>query len=85
MIAAAVGATIGAFLAPQLSTTGGLIATAVGGVIGATIGVWLWLRLIRRSPQLQAALAMTPEGAPRDEAVDELIGADDAPINQPLP
>lgn len=85
MFAAAVGATIGAMVASRFSPTAGLILVVIAGVIGAGLGVWLWLRMIRRSPNLQASLAVTPEGAPRPDVVDELIGTDETPVAERVP
>ncbi len=72
-IAAVIGATIASMVAPSVSPTSGLMVTAAGGLTGAILGLALWLRLVRGSPQLQEALAVTPEGVPRAEAVEELI------------
>lgn len=76
VFAAAIGATLGAVLAPQLSPTGGLIASAVGGLVGASVGLWVWIRLLRGSPELRDVLHVTPEGVPTEEAMDEVIGQD---------
>lgn len=72
-LAAAVGATVASVFAPTVSPMNGLLVTAGGGLVGTVIGLALWLRLVRGSPQLQEALAMTPEGVPRAEAVEELL------------
>jgi hypothetical protein len=74
VLAAAIGATIGMMIAPRLTPTGGLLAGALGGLAGATVGLWLWLRLLRRSPVLQDVLAVTPEGVPTPDALDDVIG-----------
>jgi hypothetical protein len=72
-LTAAIGATIGAMAAPRLSSTGAIIVMAVGGLIGAVLGLLLWERLLGRSPELRAALALTPEGVPEQAAVEELL------------
>lgn len=72
-IAAAVGATIASLFAPTVSPMNGLLVTAAGALVGTVVGLALWLRLVRGSPQLQEALAMTPEGVPRADAVEELL------------
>lgn len=75
-VAAALGATITAMVAPTLSPMTGLGVAAGGGLVGAIVGLALWVRLLRGSPQLQEALAMTADGAPRPDAVDELLAGD---------
>lgn len=67
---------LGAFIAPRFSPTGGLIAAAIGGLLGATVGLMLWLRLLRRSPELREVLAVTTEGVPTDQAIAEVLGED---------
>jgi hypothetical protein len=46
----------------------GLMLSAGLGAIAGFVTLILWLRLLRRSPELQEALAVTPEGIP-DTAV----------------
>ena len=46
----------------------GLILSAGLGALAGFVTLILWLRLLRRSPELQEALAVTPEGVP-DTAV----------------
>ena len=48
--------------------TKGLILSAGLGALAGFVTLILWLRLLRRSPELQEALAVTPEGIP-DTAV----------------
>lgn len=59
------GAWVGAGIASRLAdaTTGLGLTVGIGAVtaIAATIG---WMRLLRRSPQLREALAVTEEGVP---------------------
>lgn len=52
----------------------GLILSAVLGAIAGFVTLILWLRLLRRSPELQEALAVTPEGVPDTAAkiLDEI-------------
>ena len=46
----------------------GLYLSAGLGALAGFVTLILWLRLLRRSPELQEALAVTPEGVP-DTAV----------------
>ncbi len=79
VLAGALGAAIGLFLSNRLPVEAGLILTVVTGFVGAALGVLAWLRLLRRSPELQDVLEVTPEGVPRPEAVEELIHPADLP------
>lgn len=60
------GAWAGAALAAGVRGAIGALAVTIAGAavtgIGATM---LWMRLLRRSPQLQQALQVTGEGIPR--------------------
>lgn len=76
ILAAALGATIGAMVAPRLSPLTGVIVALVSGVIAAALGLWLWSRLLRRSPELRDVLQVTAEGVPTERAMDEIIGND---------
>ena len=72
-LAAAIGASFAAMAAPRFSPTTGIAITAAGGLVGAIVGLALWVRLLRGSPQLREALAMTEDGAPRPDVVEELM------------
>lgn len=76
VVAAALGATIGLMVAPRFSSTGGLLVAGITGLLGAGLGLWLWVRVLGRSPELRDVLHVTPEGVPTDEAMDEMIGQD---------
>jgi len=76
---AALGATIAAMVAPRLSPTAGVVVAGIGGLIGATLGLWWWTRLLRQSPELRDVLAMTPEGVPTEKAMTEVLGNDPPP------
>lgn len=78
-LAAALGATAMAVVAPFASATLALGLVALAGLAGAGVGLWLWLRLLRVSPELQEALAVTPEGVPLESEVDAILGPVDAP------
>lgn len=82
---AALGATLASILAPTVSPMTGVAITTAGGLAGAVVGLALWIRVVRGSPQLQEALAMTPDGSPRPEAIDELIGGESHPAPPPTP
>ncbi len=79
ILAAFLGATIAAVVAPPFSTTVAAVLVVVAGLFAATIGLLLWIRLLRESPELQDALAVTPEGVPRDAEVDLILGGDGTP------
>lgn len=85
LIAAAIGATIAAVVAPRFSPMTGVWIMAAGGLVGAIVGLWAWLRLLRGSPQLQEALAVTPEGVPRQDAIDEIMTGDAPHPRDPAP
>ena len=68
-LAAALGATITAMVAPTLSPTAGVAVAFAGGLAGAGLGLWLWVRILRGSPELRDVLAVTAEGV-------TLVGSD---------
>jgi hypothetical protein len=76
ILAASIGATIAALVAPRFSPTNGVILAGIGGVLGASFGLWLWLRFLRGSPELRDVLAVTPEGVPTEAAMAEVLGED---------
>lgn len=82
-ITAAIGATIGAMAAPKLSSTGAIVVMAFGGLVGALLGLLAWERLLGRSPELRAVLALTPEGIPEQQAVEELLDPTKPPESGP--
>lgn len=73
IVAAILGALLGALVAPALSPNAGLLLTLGAAVVGAAFGLWLWLRLVRRTPELQAVLAVSAEGVPTEEALEEFV------------
>jgi hypothetical protein len=79
ILAAALGATLAAVVAPGLSVTAALAVMGVGGLIGALAGSWGWFRLLGRSRRLRHALGVTPEGVPTDAALAEVIGPEHQP------
>ena len=84
-LAAALGATITAMVAPSLSPTAGVVVTFLGGLAGAGVGLWLWVRVLRGSPELQQVLAVTPEGVPTQSALDDILGAESSAPDQEMP
>lgn len=73
-LAAALGATAAAMAAPLFSTTLAIVVVALVGLASAGLGLFLWLRLLRGSPELRHALAVTPQGTPLESEVDLILG-----------
>lgn len=60
-----VGAFLGTVIAGLLpNPVHGVILTVVTGAIAGFVSVHYWLRAIRRSPRLQHALHVLPDGTP---------------------
>jgi len=73
------GALLGSLLASGLSNPyWGIGLTAAAGIIGGIAVIVLWLRLLRRSPSIQSALHVRPDGTP----LELPLGEDDTP---PIP
>ncbi|HXE56989.1 MAG TPA: hypothetical protein VNK43_03240 [Gemmatimonadales bacterium] len=49
----------------------GLVITAVGGAVAGFAALVVWLRFLRRSPEVRQALGVNPEGAPDTLLPDE--------------
>lgn len=81
-LAAVLGATAAAVAAPLFSTTLAIIVVALAGLASAGLGLYLWLRLLRRSPELREALAVTPQGAPLESEVDLILGTPVDPASE---
>lgn len=59
------GAVLGAALAGQAArATTGIVLTVAMGFAFALLGTHGWLRMIRKSPELQHALSLAPDGTP---------------------
>lgn len=71
--AAAIGATVGTLIAPQLSPNAGLILTVALALIAALAGLYGWVRLLQHSPELRRTFAVTDHGLPDSPLVDKLI------------
>jgi uncharacterized membrane protein YeaQ/YmgE (transglycosylase-associated protein family) len=66
------GAWLGALAAALVaSATAAIVLTVIGGAIGAVLGTMLWMRMLRRSPELRHALHVTAEGIPLDAIEEE--------------
>jgi hypothetical protein len=60
------GATIGAEVSRGANRSTTTLEVSIGvGAVFAMVAAWGWLRFLRRSPRLQEALAVTPEGTPQ--------------------
>ncbi len=60
-----VGAVLGAMLAGRVEgALTGVLLTVAMGLAFALAGTHAWLRLVRRSPELRAALRLQPDGTP---------------------
>lgn len=70
---ASIGAAIGLVVASRLSPAASLIATVIMALAAAVVGLVLWVRLLRRSPELRHAFAVTAEGIPDSPLVDALV------------
>jgi hypothetical protein len=75
--AAGVGATVGLVVAPRFSPNGGLAVTVILALFAAIAGLVGWVRLLRRSPELRHAFAVTEEGLPESKLVEHLVHPDD--------
>lgn len=82
---AGLGATVLATVAPRVSVRAGLILTGLGGLVGATIGFWGWMRLLARSRELRDVLHVTAEGVPSDDVTTPPSSAADQRPASPGP
>ena len=66
------GCVAGEVIAARLaSPTRGLLVSAVCGAAAGFVTLVLWLRLLRRSPGIREALAVTEDGTPDTAALGE--------------
>lgn len=66
------GAVLGAALAGGLEgALTGVAVTVATGLVFAMLGTHAWLQLVRRSPEIRAALSLGADGAPLAEAASE--------------
>lgn len=72
--ASVLGAWVGARAGGGLPTPDQALAVTVGGgVIAGFTSVFLWMRLLRRSPRLRHSLGITREGLPIKEELIQAI------------
>jgi hypothetical protein len=76
VVAAGGGAYVATLVAPRLANTAALVLVGALGVVGAVLGLLLWMKLLRGSPELRHALAVTSDGVPEGKAVEELFQSD---------
>lgn len=72
------GATAGTVLSARVgSPTAALVVTAACGAAAGFTVLLLWLRLLRRSPEVREALAVSTEGVPDtvEALIEEVDGA----------
>lgn len=66
------GCVAGEILAARLASPGrGLLVSAACGALAAFVTLVLWLRLLRRSPAIREALAVTEDGTPDTASMAE--------------
>lgn len=66
------GCVAGEILAARLASPGrGLLVSAACGALAAFVTLVLWLRLLRRSPAIREALAVTEDGTPDTASLAE--------------
>jgi hypothetical protein len=83
LAASFLGATGAAtLLAEDANPRRALILSLAGAAIFAVVVSWLWLRLLRRSPQVREALSLDEEGLPTGDIFDHEAAA---PAAEPPP
>lgn len=83
LAASFLGATgAAALLADDANPRRALILSLAGAAIFAVVVSWLWLRLLRRSPQVREALSLDDEGLPTGDIFDSEAAA---PAAEPPP
>ncbi len=83
------GAVGGSLLARGIEDPGaGLVVTAAVGAVSGFVALYLWLRLLRTSPEIREALAVTEDGTPDTATLGAIVteGATPAaPADAPPP
>ncbi len=65
LTAAFIGAWVGASVGEGISSSSAAAWVMLGaGAVAGLVVAWAWLRLVRRSPKIQATLAVAPDGTP---------------------
>ncbi len=79
------GAMVGAILSRGIDSALTAVAmTLLTGLVFALVAIHAWLVLLRRNPELRAALHLSPEGAPLElEALVEAPVPDEPPGEEP--
>lgn len=73
------GAWLMALSSPTFNDSSiGLLLSFAGGATGAITATLLWMRLLRRSPELREALQVTEEGIPVAAVEDEAETVEDS-------
>ena len=83
VVAAALGATIGLVIAARVSPNAGLALTVASSLICTILGLVFWVKLLRRSPELRETFAVTEEGLPQSELVEQLVHPDAPKADRP--
>ena len=80
------GCVAGAMLAAHVEDPlHGLILEAVCGGVAGFATIILWLRLLRRSPEIREALAVLPDGTPDTSAFPPALDPESEPEPEPEP
>ncbi len=74
--AAGIGAAAGLLIATPLPLNAGIAATLTCAVAAAIVALVLWVRLLRRRPELREALDLTPAGLPETTLTDPALHVD---------
>jgi hypothetical protein len=77
-LAAFLGATIMAMVAPVVSTAVAMALVTLAGSPPAPVGLWLWIRLLRGSPVLRRR-SPSPRGRALEAEVDAMLGTAEQP------
>ena len=76
VVAAGAGATVGLLVAPRFSPNAGLMLTVALALVFAIAGLIVWVRILRSNPELRQVFAVTEEGLPQSELIDQLAHPD---------
>lgn len=80
LTAAFIGAWIGASVGEGITNSSSAAWVMLGaGAVAGLVVAWAWLRLVRRSPKLQATLAVAPDGTPLAAIEENEASSDPTP------